>query len=477
MPKLVQLEHHQGVALLTLENPPVNALTPEAAAALAAGVAAAQGDPSIRAVVVAARGRAFVAGADIGALEAAAWGDPESAIDLHPTLDAIETCRLPVVMAIHASALGGGLELAMAGHHRVARAGIRLGQPEVDLGLIPGAGGTQRLPRLVGVAKALEMCVSGQPIAAEEALACGLVDAIVPEDRDTVDAAIAFARARIESGAAIVRTSLRRDKLGTVDGSTEPIRRARTRAAADRPHEEAPLKAIDAVTAAVALPFADGCRRERELFVSCVRSAQARALIHLFFATRRAARQAAGRSGLPLDAVAERLKAACVAESRQLEAEGVAPARIRDALERFGISVAQLVEPGPAPTATVTGLARSAGPAIAANSAAPDEDGLRALAERVVYRLVNEGARMVDAGEVARSSDIDAVSVRACGFPAWRGGAMLHADEVGLARVRDTISGLQRRYGERWAPAPLLERLAASGGTFRDYDRSRAADA
>jgi 3-hydroxyacyl-CoA dehydrogenase len=193
--------------------------------------------------------------------------------------------------------------------------------------------------------------------------------------------------------------------------------------------------------------------------------------MHLFFATRAAVRQPEGGRALPPAAVAERLRAACLAESRELEAEGVTRARVHDALARFGMSAGQLIEPG-----SLTGPARSTDTPVPAASATPDAGALRALADRVVYTLINDGARMVDAGQVARASDLDVISVNACGFPAWRGGAMLYADEVGLARVRDTLRELQHRYGERWAPAPLLERLATSGGTFREYDRSRVKD-
>jgi hypothetical protein len=168
--------------------------------------------------------------------------------------------------------------------------------------------------------------------------------------------------------------------------------------------------------------------------------------------------------------VAERLRAACLAESRQLEAEGVARAQIRDALARFGISAAEFIGPG-STTPDLTGPA-SAGPAIPAASTTGDGGALPALADRLVYTIINDGARMVDGGQVTRPSDLDVISVKACGFPAWRGGAMLYADEVGLARVRDAIKALQHRYGERWAPAPLLDRLATSGGTFREYDPS-----
>src|SRR6478735_7012122 len=182
MPNLVDYAAADGVALLTVNNPPVNALSPGVPEALQAGIERALADDAIAAIVIVGGGRTFIAGADITTLEEAAWGDPAAAIDLHELLMWIEDVPKPVVMAIHGTALGGGLELAMAGRYRVAVADALLGQPEVNLGIIPGAEGTQRLPRLVGVEKALEMCVTGKPIKAPEALAAGLIDEVIAGD-------------------------------------------------------------------------------------------------------------------------------------------------------------------------------------------------------------------------------------------------------------------------------------------------------
>ena len=164
-----------GIAVVQIDNPPVNALSREVREELPAIVARLADDAAIDAIVVVGAGRTFVAGADIKELEQAAWSTAEPP-DLHDLLRLVEEAPKPIVMAIHGSALGGGLELAMAGHYRVAIPDARMGQPEVNLGIIPGAEGTQRLTRLVGVEKAIEMCVSGKPIGAEDAKRAGLID-------------------------------------------------------------------------------------------------------------------------------------------------------------------------------------------------------------------------------------------------------------------------------------------------------------
>ena len=155
MPNFVAYTAADGVALLTVNNPPVNALSPGVPEALQAAIAQAVADDTIAAVVIIGGGRTFIAGADISNLEEAAWDNPSKAIDLHQLLMSIEDVPKPVVMAIHGTALGGGLELAMAGRYRVAVADALVGQPEVNLGIIPGAEGTQRLPRIVGIAAAI----------------------------------------------------------------------------------------------------------------------------------------------------------------------------------------------------------------------------------------------------------------------------------------------------------------------------------
>ena len=213
---LVTVTHSGGVAVVAIDNPPVNALSPGVPEGILAAIDGAEIDPSVTAVVVIGAGRTFIAGADIKELERAAHGGGErgggQGPNLHRLLQRIEDCAKPVVMAIHGTALGGGLEVAMAGHFRVASPDAQMGQPEVNLGIIPGAEGTQRLPRLVGIAAAVEMCVSGKPIKAPEALRLGLIDRIVEvkAEGDLRAGAIEFARDARPG----LKTRERSDKLG-----------------------------------------------------------------------------------------------------------------------------------------------------------------------------------------------------------------------------------------------------------------------
>src|SRR5579871_316065 len=280
---LVSLSRHRDVGVITIDNPPVNALSPGVPEGIAQTLGEAERDDSIRAIVIVGAGRTFIAGADIRDLERAAAG-AGTAPQLHDLLRQIEDCRKPVVMALHGTALGGGLELAMAGHYRAASPDARAGQPEVNLGIIPGAEGTQRLPRLVGVAAAIEMCVSGKPVPAAEALSLGLIDRIVPGDLTT--GAIEFAREMAARGGPHPKTRERRDKLGSAVMNAPLFAAGREQARKTRRNMTAPLAAIDAIEAATALPFDEGCRKEREIVTECLASAQCRALIHAFFAER-----------------------------------------------------------------------------------------------------------------------------------------------------------------------------------------------
>jgi 3-hydroxyacyl-CoA dehydrogenase len=292
----IEMSIRDGVAVISVDNPPVNALSPGVPEALAEALLTAEREASVLAIVVMGSGKTFVAGADITTLEDAAWGNVSAAADLHGLLARIEYSSKPVVMAIHGTALGGGLELAMAGHYRVATASALLGQPEVTLGIIPGAEGTQRLPRLVGIEKALDMCVSGRPLKADDALAVGLIDAIV--DTNLADVAVNFA-SRVASNTTHTRTSERSDRLGHPDANAPLFVAARDLATKTRRLQVAPLKVVDAIEAAATLPFAEGCRRERELFFECMQSEQAKALIHVFFAERAAAKVKGLPRGVP----------------------------------------------------------------------------------------------------------------------------------------------------------------------------------
>jgi 3-hydroxyacyl-CoA dehydrogenase len=701
MNPLVDYANHDGVAVITIDNPPVNALSPGVPEGLEAAVERAGADAEVRAIVVIGGGRTFIAGADISVLQRMAWGAGPGALVLHPMLARIEESAKPVVMAIHGTALGGGLEVAMAGHYRVAVASAQLGQPEVNLGIIPGAEGTQRLPRLVGVEKAIAMCVTGKPVGAAEALAAGLIDALI--EGDLLAGAVAFAR----EAAPKVKTRDREERLGTPEANAPLFAAGRQLAAKVRRREQAPLRAVEAIEAATTLPFDEGCRRERALFDECIVSDQAKALIHAFFAERAAARapgvdkstsvlpiarigivgagtmgggiaMACANAGIPvllketksdaleagvatirgnyersvrhgrftaeeverrlalihaqldwtgfdsadliLEAVFENLalkkevfremdalaRPGCVLatntstlsideiasvtsrpefviglhffspanvmrlleivrgkatsaeviatamalakqlkkvgvlvgncqgfvgnrmffpymyETQFLVEDGATPEQVDRALTGFdmamgmfavddmaGIDVAcraqrelgHFSEPGvrrplvqeklyamgrfgqktgrgwyiyedrkPVADPEVLELIeRASQEAGIARRAISDEE----IVQRSVYALINEGARVLEEGCALRASDIDVIYVNGYGFPAWRGGPMFFAELTGLDKVLAAIERLQREFGARWEPAPLLRRLVAEGRGFREYDRER----
>jgi 3-hydroxyacyl-CoA dehydrogenase len=653
-------------------------------------------------------GRTFIAGADINGLQQRAWGADSGAPEMHDLLKAIEDSAKPVVMALHGTALGGGLEVAMAGHYRVAVADAQMGQPEVNLGVIPGAEGTQRLPRLVGMAKAIDMCVTGRPIKAPDGLAAGLVDHIVEGELST--GAAAFARDTATRTTAHPRTRERADRLPAPAELPALVAAGRDLAGKVRRRQEAPLAAVAAIEAAATLPFDQGCARERELFFECVRSEQCKALIHVFFAERGAAKvpdvprdtpivavgtvgivgagtmgggiamacanagmtvrlcdvdqaaldrgtaairrnyeisvsrgrftpesaaeriaaivpqrgydgfgdldliieavfenlalkkeifgavdevarphcllatntstldidQIAGTTGRPesvvglhffspanvmrlveivrgrftgpqtvasAQAFAKRLGKVGVVvgncpgfvgnrmmfpymyEAQFLVEDGATPEQVDRALTDFGMAMGifavddmagldvawrvrqelgQFTDPGsrrplvadrlcqmgrfgqktgagwyrygddrkPIPDESVLELIqRSASEAGIVRRAVTAEE----IVERTIYALVNEGARVLDEGFALRAADIDVIYVNGYGFPGYRGGPMFHADRIGLGSILERVEALHREHGARWAPAPLLQRLANEGRSFRDHDRARAA--
>jgi 3-hydroxyacyl-CoA dehydrogenase len=691
------------VAVITVDNPPVNALSAGVPQGLARAFEQTANDEHVRAVVVIGAGRTFIAGADINELERAAWDERASLPRMHELLRQIEDMPKPVVMAIHGTALGGGLELAMAGHYRVATRDARVGQPEVNLGIIPGAEGTQRLPRLAGIERAIDLCVSGRLISAADALSAGIIDRIV--EGDLLTDAIAFAREK-GAGGSHVKTRDRNDRLGTPEANAPLYEAGRQTARKTRRHQIAPLKAIDAIEAAATLPFAEGCRREGELFIDCVRSEPCKALVHAFVAERGVAKipdlprevraidvksvaivgagtmgsgiaMACANAGMTVvlsdvsqervdaglatirrnydssikrgrltpEAVEQRLAAItgsvgyetfgaadliieAVFESMSLKKEvyaeldrvakpGAVLATNTSTLDIDAIAAAtrrpeavvglhffspahvmRLVEivrgeaTSPEVLATALNIAKRLGKVgvvvrnafgfvgnrmmfpymyeaqfLAEEGATPEqvdrvltdwgmamgifavddlggldvawrvrheagqfdhpgarkplvsdvlvemkrlgqktgkgwyryepgdrkpipdpevveiiervtaEAGIRRRAisdeeifERTMYALINEGARLLDEGIAMRAADIDVIYVNGYGFPAFRGGPMFYADRVGLDRIYQRVSQFHRELGERWAPAPLLERLAREGRTFRELD-------
>ncbi len=286
MSELVDYSKRGAVGVITVTNPPVNALSFGVPDGIIAGVEASEADPEITAMVLIGAGRTFIAGADIRQF---GKPRPEGAKSLLDVIERFEAATKPVIVAIHGTALGGGLECAMGGHYRCAVPSAKLGQPEVKIGIIPGAGGTQRLPRLVGVEKGLEMCVVGEPVSAAEAKSLGLIDEVI--DGDLLDGAVAFAERVVAEGAVLKRV---RDDDSKVEGADRALFDACAKKIARKARGYlAPWKCIEAVRAATELPIDEGLARERELFDECMASPQSKGLMHAFFAER-AANKVAG---------------------------------------------------------------------------------------------------------------------------------------------------------------------------------------
>jgi 3-hydroxyacyl-CoA dehydrogenase len=291
MSGLVSHARDGEIAILTLNNPPVNALSPALMAELRQALTAVAADPDVRAIVLIGGGRTFCGGADIkhfGKITSGQATNPDMDSSFKTILGTIEGSSRPIVAAIHGFAFGGGLELAMACHYRVASAGAQVGQPEVKLGLIPGAGGTQRLPRLAGVARAAEMCAGGIPIGAVEAHAAGILDRVVPGD--LLPEAVRFAREVLARGEPPRRTCDLDSRLGDPEAGAQVLAALRESFRKRAPNLLAPQKAIDGVEAALRFPFEEGLSKEAALFGECLFSDQSKALIHVFFGEREVAK-------------------------------------------------------------------------------------------------------------------------------------------------------------------------------------------
>jgi 3-hydroxyacyl-CoA dehydrogenase len=277
---VVALARAGEIALLTIDSPPVNALSAPVREGIVAGLRRAIDDPAVKAIVLICAGRTFIAGADIGE-----FGKPPKGPNLLEVEEVIEGSPKPVVAAIHGTALGGGLETALACHYRVAVPSARCGLPEVKLGILPGAGGTQRLPRLTGPEKALEMVNSGEPVGAPEALALGIVDALVGEGA-LREGALAFARTVVAEGRPLRRVRDLNHKVEAARGRPEIFEAFRTANARRFRGFKAPDYNIRCIEAAVNLPFHEGMAVERKLFEELVSGPQSAAQRYVFFAER-----------------------------------------------------------------------------------------------------------------------------------------------------------------------------------------------
>jgi len=274
----ISTRKHGDVLIVLSNNPPVNALSTAVRQGLVDAIEQAECDDSVHAVVIACEGNTFFAGADI-----TEFGKPPQQPWLPAVVDRIEACTKPVVAAIHGTALGGGLEVALACHYRVAVPSAKLGTPEVKLGLLPGAGGTQRLPRVAGVRKALEMCSTGNPIGVKEAFDCGLIDRLIEDD--LIPHAVGYAE-EVRDVRPLPKSSERDYKINECDSSVfddflkENARKFRG--------FEAPLKNVEAVRFACSKPYAEGAIEERKLFMELMTGQQSAAQRYFFFAERKA---------------------------------------------------------------------------------------------------------------------------------------------------------------------------------------------
>jgi 3-hydroxyacyl-CoA dehydrogenase len=276
----ISTRKHGDVLIVLSNNPPVNALSTAVRQGLVDAIAEAEGDDSVTAVVIACEGQTFFAGADI-----TEFGKPPQQPWLPIVVDTIENCSKPVVAAIHGTALGGGLEVALACHYRVSDRSAKMGTPEVKLGLLPGAGGTQRLPRVAGVAKALQMCATGNPIGAKEAFDCGLVDRLI--EGELIPHAVAYAE-EVRAVRPLPKSSERQDRMADTDPAIFDTFRKQN--AKKFRGFEAPLKNVEAVKVATEKPYAEGVIEERKLFMELMGSEQSAAQRYFFFAERKAAK-------------------------------------------------------------------------------------------------------------------------------------------------------------------------------------------
>jgi len=435
MPGPLEYRVERGVAWVTLRNPPVNAINHAMRVELLDAVTRANGDASLHALVLTGANHTFVAGADLKE-----FGQLPHPPLLNDVLNALEASRVPTLAFIEGHALGGGLEIAMACHARLATATSTLGLPEVKLGLVPGAGGTQRLPRLIGAPAALDVITSGRSVDGTVGRSLGLIDAVIEPASlpETVERLVARGEWR--------KTRDRSERLvGTDHSMFEALLRAK---ASDWAGQLAPFKIVQLVQLACTLPFDEGLRLEREAFLECRASPQHQALSYLFFAEREAAKL------VPPPEAKLRLDEIVVLDS------GPTAAKLVNWFDKAGVAVhlvqrvptnSTLVVVGPVPQPSVIGVEVHD---QLVELVAPDEsDFLSALAAlisvarragkvAVVTRrthdfvckrlckvtdpreLAEHGAQLVADGVLARASDLDVLVVAGCAFPRHLGGPM-----------------------------------------------------
>ena len=279
---MVELDIQNGIAIVRINNPPVNALSEGVRTGLFEAVQQADKNDDAKAVLIICSGRTYIAGADIKE-----FGKPQKGVSLFDAQDAIEGASKPVISTIHGTCLGGGLETALCCHYRVAVSSAKFGFPEVFLGILPGAGGTQRLPRVVGVEKSLDMMVGGKPVNAKFALENGLIDEIVD---DLFEGGMAFAKKIVEEGGPLVKIRDANDKLEAAKQDPELFDRYRKKIARKARGFDAPEAIIQCVEDTLTKSFDEGIQGERERFKTLVSGSKSEAQRHYFFAERQASK-------------------------------------------------------------------------------------------------------------------------------------------------------------------------------------------
>ncbi|MBM0106050.1 enoyl-CoA hydratase/isomerase family protein [Steroidobacter sp. S1-65] len=447
----VGYRHTQHVGLLLIDHPPVNVLGAAVRASLAHGLQAALADDAVQVIVIASTGKAFCAGADIAEFNA-----PMKEPTLQDVFAAIEAASKPVVAAMHGVALGGGLELALACHYRVASRDAKLGLPEITLGVIPGAGGTQRLPRIIGAVAAFDMIVGGTPVDATTARHLGLIDALI--QGDLMEGAHQFAEQLLRRGAGPRPTRDRSvDLTGFNPAGVAAVLEKHSRALKGRTTQQL---VIEALSAAIQPNFDAGLAMERRLADYSLSTTESRALRHLFFAAQEF-KKLGGASGGSFELIGPRMMDAYASESERLMQEGATPEQVDSAMETFGFSA---------------GPARSQKTPASTNGVERRAIDAAEIMERCVLQLINMGARLLEEGVALRAADIDVLWAQSYGFPRYLGGPMFYAGTLGLAHVRQRLEYYRLRLqDDRWTPALLIERLARRGETFEQWDSERRA--
>ncbi len=417
----VQYKESDGVAFIGLSNPPVNGLGDKVRLGIAACLTRATESAAVHGVVIHGLGKVFSGGADIRQFNTPAAVARPMTRDLNKM---IQGMAKPVVASIHGVAYGAGLELALGCHYRLAEQSASLGLPEVQLGLVPGGGGTQRLTRLIGTRHALDMIQTGKPVAATRALELGLVDELFTGD--CAEAGVKFAQHLRTRDQAHPLVALR--PIPDTDGvDFEAVRQAVNPKARNA---LAQRTAISCVEIATQHDLETGLDKERALFDGLVAGPESKALRHLFFAEREVAKLDAYKANAePFRLLVNRMLSACWHEALRLQDEGVTRQQVDEAMIRFGFDT------GPFALAVLSGLDV---PLLGQHSdrihqVIHDEEIVR----RCVLALVHEGARMLEEGVAQRASEVDVVCVNGCGFPAWRGGPMFYAQRQGWPSMLD----------------------------------------